>query len=105
MERFLSLCHVVPLSCETKIPSRPPTHKPPPSSTAIAASCVNIAGRFTGAHVWPPSDESTADLKVAAKTHDFAEATKLQSSFSGPAINFQLSPAVTLRNNPSEVAA
>src|SRR3981189_1977086 len=105
MERFFRLCHVAPRSWEKKIPSRPPTHSPPESSTDIAASWVSVPGRFTGSHLWPPSDERTADLKVAAKTHDFAHATNRQSSLPGRAINFQRSPAVTLRNNPSEVAA
>src|SRR5258707_11588365 len=105
MKSYFRPCRVGPRSWEETLHPRPPTHSPPESSTAIAASWVSVPGRSTGSHPSPPSDESTADRNVAAKTHDFAEATKLQSSFSGPAINFQLSPAVTLRSNPSEVAA
>src|SRR5580698_4498193 len=105
MERFFRLCHEAPLSTETKTPSRPPTQRPPASSTATAASCSRVSGIFTGSHLWPSSDESIADLSVATKTHELAVATKLQFSLSGPTTSFQLSPAVTLRSIPSEVAA
>src|SRR5258708_7602210 len=92
MERFFKPCHVAPRSCEMKIPSRPPSHTPPESSTPIAAPCVNVSGSCTGSHLFPPSQESIANLKVAASTHHFADAQKLPSSFPPPHIHFPPPP-------------
>ena len=50
-----------------------------------------------------PSSAPAQD--VAAATHDFAVETKFQFCRSSPVNSFQLSPAVMLRNIPSEVAA